>query len=339
VIDFRSDNTHGTSPEILASLARWSDGTLTSYGDDPLTEQLRARCRDIFETDLEIFPVASGTAGNALAIAALSPPWGAVFCHEHAHVHRDEMGAPEFFTGGAKLVDIPGADGKLHPDGLRAAIGGIARERRAARPACVSLTQATEAGTIYRPDEVRELCSIAHEAGCLVHVDGARFANAVVSSNASPADLTWRAGVDILVLGATKNGALAAELIVVFDPALAGDLPVRWQRSGHRLSKMRFLSAQLDPYLADDLWLRNARHANALAARLGAALGDAVIRPVEANIVFARFTPEQSAALRAEGFAFYEWPLFDEESVRLVCGFSTSAEDVDAFIAAWQRLA
>lgn len=337
MIDFRSDNTHGASPEVLHALQLHSAGTITSYGEDPLTSSLLRRCRDLFETDVEIFPVASGTAGNALSIAALSPPWGAVFCHDHAHVHRDEMGAPEFFTGGAKLIPIAGSDGKLQADSLRHAIDEIARERRAAKPACVSLTEATEAGTVYSVDEVRALCEVAKEAGCRVHMDGARFANAVASSGASPADLTWRAGVDILVLGATKNGAMAAELIVVFDRALAAELPLRWQRSGHRLSKMRFLSAQLDAYLTDELWLRNARHANAMAQRLASALGSSVVRPVQANVVFARFSARVSAALREQGFLFYEWPLFDDETVRLATGFGTSEADVDAFIAAWRE--
>ncbi|HEX8617754.1 MAG TPA: low specificity L-threonine aldolase [Thermoanaerobaculia bacterium] len=331
--DFRSDNTHGASPEILEALTRIGGGTVSSYGHDDLTARVRERCRELFETDVEILPVSTGTAGNALSLAVLTPPWGGVFCHEDAHVHRDEMGAPEFFTNGAKLFPIAGANGKLDATSLAAAIDDIACEGRSARPASVSLTQATEAGTIYTPDEMRALCEVARARGCRVHVDGARFANAVVGMNASPADLTWRAGVDVLVFGATKNGAIAAELIVMFDKSLAAELTTRWHRAGHRLSKMRFLSAQFDAYLERDLWLRNARHANAMAARLGASMPE-LLRPVEANVVFARLAPEVLAKLRAQGFLFYDWPLFGEGAVRLVCGFSTTEAEVDALLAA-----
>ena len=331
--DFRSDNTHGASPEILEALARIASGTITSYGNDEITARVRERCRELFETDLEILPVSTGTGGNALSIAAMTPPWGGVFCHDDAHIHRDEMGAPEFFTNGAKLFPIPGPNGKLEAATLAEAIDDIACEGRTAKPSCVSLTQATEAGTLYTPDEVRALCEVAHARGCRVHMDGARFANAVVSSNASLAELTWRAGVDVLVFGATKNGALAAELIVMFDKSLADELRTRWHRGGHRYSKMRFLSGQFDAYLADDLWLRNARQANAMAARLAAAMPE-LLMPVEANVVFARLAPEVLAKLREQGFLFYDWPLFGEGAVRFVCGFSTRDEEVDALLAA-----
>jgi len=333
VTDFRSDNTHGASPEILEALARIASGTITSYGNDEITARVRERCRELFETDLEILPVSTGTGGNALSIAAMTPPWGGVFCHDDAHIHRDEMGAPEFFTQGAKLFPIPGLHGKLEAAALAEVIDDIACEGRTAKPSCVSLTQATEAGTLYTPDEVRALCEIAHARGCRVHMDGARFANAVVSSKASPADLTWRAGVDVLVFGATKNGALAAELIVMFDRSLAGELRTRWHRGGHRYSKMRFLSGQFDAYLADDLWLRNARQANAMAARLAAAMPE-LLMPVEANVVFARLAPDVLAKLREQGFLFYDWPLFGAGAVRFVCGFSTREEEVDALLTA-----
>jgi threonine aldolase len=327
MIDFRSDNTHALSPEILDALARASAGTMTSYGDDEITARLRTRCSELFQTDVEIFPIVTGTAGNALTIASMTPPWGAVFCHEDAHIHRDELGAPEFFTGGAKLIPIAGANGKLEPHALTKAIS------ESTTPSCVSLTQATEAGTVYRVEELRALCDVAHRAGCRVHLDGARFANALAHLGASPADLTWRAGVDALVFGATKNGALAAELIVAFDQSLAKEIAPRWHRSGHRLSKMRFLSAQFEAYLDNDLWLRNARHTNALAQRLATGLRE-VLQPVEANVVFTRFAPDVAASLREQGFLFYEWPLFGTDAVRLVVGFGTSEGDVDAFVRA-----
>lgn len=326
MIDFRSDNTHGAAPEILNALARASGGTTTSYGEDPISARLRERCRTIFETDCDVVPVLTGTAGNALSIATMTPPWGAVFCHEDAHIQRDEMGAPEFFTGGAKLVPIAGTHGKLAPDDLSRAI------RSVATPACVSLTQATEAGTIYTVEEIAALTSIARDERCRVHMDGARFANAVAGSGASPADLTWRAGVDILVFGATKNGALAAEALVVFHRTLTAELELRRHRAGHRLSKMRFVAAQLDAYLADDLWLRNARHANAMASRLASGLDAEILRPVDANAVFTRFTPQLVTHLREQGFLFYDWPPFGEGAVRLVTGFTTTEADVDAFL-------
>jgi threonine aldolase len=330
-IDFRSDNTHGASPEILEALARASAGTITSYGEDAITARVRERCCEIFETDVEIFPVLTGTAGNALAIAAMTPPWGGVFCHGDAHIHRDELGAPEFFTSGAKLFPIAGHNGKLDPADVRRTIHEIGEEGRTAIPSCLSLTQATEAGTVYAIEEVRALTD---GAGIGVHMDGARFANAVVALGCSPADLTWRAGVDVLVLGATKNGAMAAEVVVVFRRELAREIAPRWHRAGHRLSKMRFLSAQLEAYLHDDLWLRNARRANAAAARLASGLKAEILRPVEANVVFARFPPPLAAALQEQGFLFYDWPLFGPGAVRLVCGFDTSDAEVDALVAA-----
>lgn len=328
--DFRSDNTHGASPEVLEAVMRASVGNDTSYGGDALTARVRERCREIFETDVDVFPVVTGTAGNALAIASMTPPWGAVFAHDDAHVHRDEMGAPEFFSGGAKLVAVGGAGGKLDADALAHAIDVIARERRTARTSCVSITQATEAGTAYTIDEMRVLCDVAKRSGCRVHVDGARFANAVVSSGASPADLTWRAGAAALVFGGTKNGLLAAELIVVFDRALSDELTIRWHRGGHRLSKMRFLSAQFDAYLENELWLRTARHTNAMALRL--ARNVETIRPVEANIVFTRFAPHVARALEQQGFRFYDWPPFGDDVYRVVMGFRTTEEDVDALV-------
>lgn len=332
--DFRSDNTHGASPEVLEALARYAAGTVSSYGGDPVTARLREQCRMLFETDLEIFPLLTGTAGNALSIAATTPPWGAVFCHEDAHIQRDEMGAPEFYTAGAKLIPVPGADGKMRPADLEQLIIEIGGEGRTAKPSCVSLTQATEAGTVYSVAEIRAIAEVAHRYGCRVHVDGARFANAVAATGASVADLTWRAGVDLLVFGATKNGALAAEMIILFDKSLAAELTTRIHRAGHRLSKMRLISAQFEGYLGGNAWLKRAQHANAMAARLAGGLDGEILRRVDANIVFARFAPEKLAALRERGFLFYDWPIFGAGAVRLVTGWSTTEEDVDRFVAA-----
>ena len=340
--DFRSDNVQGCPPQILEAIARAAHGTMPSYGRDEITDRVRARCREIFECDLEIFPVVTGTAGNGLALAAMTPPDGAILCHEDAHIERDELGAPEFFTGGAKVVTVPGADGKLHEAELWTAVaaatalapsasesGGL---RHRSPELCLSLTNATEAGTVYTPGELRALTSLGFSG---VHLDGARFANALVSLGCSPADLTWRAGIDVVVFGGTKNGLVNAELVIVFRKELASILGAVHHRSGHRPSKMRFISAQFAALFENDLWLQNARHANAMAARLAADLR--TIHPVQANVVFTRFTSAQAESLRAEGFEFFEWPIFGEDAYRLVTGFATSAEDVDALNASIRR--
>jgi len=341
-IDFRSDNTHGCSPGIVEALSRAAGGTVSSYGGDEITSRLRRKCRELFDTDLEIFPLATGTGANSLAIAAMTPPWGGVFCHEDAHIHRDEMGAPEFYTNGAKLFPVAGADGKLSAKARPQWIDAIAREGRTALPSCLSLTQATEAGTVYSLAEMQALGEVARTRKVGLHVDGARFANAVVSTGASAADLTWRAGVDVLIFGATKNGAMAAELMVVFRKDLVPELTTRIHRAGQRLSKMRFVSAQFEAYLADDLWLNNARQANGVATRLATALaalpGVELLRPVEANIVFARFPAHALAALRDRGFLFYDWSLFGEGAVRLVTGFSSTDADADALVGAVREI-
>jgi threonine aldolase len=336
--DFRSDNTLPGAPEILEAVVRANAGSTTSYGGDEITARVRRQCCEIFETDVEVFPILSGIAGNALAIAALTAPWGAVFCHAQAHIEREELGAATFFSGGAKLVPIDGAEGKLDVDGVAAAIA-YARKTDMAIPACLSLTNATEAGTVYSAAELHALGELARASGLRVHLDGARFANAVAATGASPADLSWRAGVDALSFGATKNGAMTADMIVLFRKELALELGIRIHRGGHRPSKMRFLSAQLEAYLKDDLWLGHARHANAMAARVASGIAPhvEVLRRVDANIVFVRFPPTLAAALQGEGFQFFDWPIFGAEAYRLVCGFATTEEDVDGLIAAVRR--
>lgn len=336
MIDLRSDNTLGCSPEILAALHDASRGEASSYGADPWTDELRARCAELFEHDVSIFPLATGTGANALALAAFAKPWGGIFCHTDAHIHRDEMGAPEFYTGGAKLVAIEGRDGKIGAAALDAAIDEFGSSGRMLVPAALSLTNATEAGTVYTRDELLELTELAHRHSMKVHVDGARFANAIISTGGSPAELSWKAGVDALVLGATKNGAMAAELLVVFDDTLAAELTTRVHRAGQRFSKMRFLSAQLLAYLKDGLWLRNAQHANLTARSLAEQLtvrGIEIVQPVEANIVFARFEPAVRERLAAAGALFYDWPLFGENVVRLVCGFDANPHRIAEFAA------
>jgi threonine aldolase len=338
-MDFRSDNVAPAAPEILAALAAANQGTAAAYGADEITARLERRFAEIFEHEVAVFPVATGTAANALALAALTPPWGVIYCHEEAHAAIDECGAPEFFAGGAKLVAMPGKDGKITADAVAARLSerGFVHH---AQPAAITISEATEAGTLYRPQEIAALGAFAHAHGMGLHVDGARFANAVAALHCAPADLTWRAHVDALSFGATKNGALAAEAVLFFDPARAADMGYRRKRGGHLFSKMRFLSAQLEAYLADGLWLRNAAHANRMAERLGAGLArlnSARLRhPVEANEVFVEL-PEAAIRTLGERFRFYRWGGAASTCLRLVASFATRAEDVDAFLEAASR--
>jgi threonine aldolase len=342
-MNFASDNTAGVSPEILRALADANEGVVASYGADPITQRLERKLAEIFEHEVAVFPVATGTAANALALAAVTPPWGAVFCHPLAHIACDEANAPEFYTGGAKLIPVDGADGKLRAEDLAARLPGDLGNVHHAQPAAVSLTQATECGTAYRPAEIAEIATLAHRHGLAVHMDGARFANAMVHLGASPADLTWRSGVDVLSFGATKNGALGAEAIVFFDAARARELPFRRKRAGHLFSKMRFLSAQLDAYVTDELWIRNARHANAAATRLAdglAALPGVRLRhPVEANELFVEMPESVITGLFAAGGQFYRWEGPASSCVRLVTAWNTKDADIAAFLAHAGRLA
>ncbi len=332
--DFRSDNVAGAAPEVVDALSLAARGTAASYGADDWTERLKAQIAALFETEVAVFPVATGTAANSLALAAMTPPYGAVYCHHEAHIIGDECGAPELFTGGAKLVGLQGDAGKLTPATLDSALAGagIGVVHRV-QPAALSLSQATEAGTVYTSDEVAALADVAHRAGLAVHMDGARFANAVARLGCTPAELTWKAGVDALSLGGTKGGCLAAEAVVVFNPALADGMEFLRKRGGHLLSKMRFVSAQMEVWLAHGLWLRLARHANAMADRLAAGLatvpGAEIVFPVEANEVFVRLPENAVAALDAAGFLFHRW---EGSLLRLVTAFDTPAWAVDAFI-------
>jgi threonine aldolase len=343
--NFASDNVAGAAPEILAALsAAAGAGAAPSYGADPWTARVEALLKETFATDLVAHPVATGTAANALALATATPAWGAVYCHAGSHVMMDECGAPEFFAGGAKLVGLDGADGKITAAHLDAALArggkGVVHH---VQPAAVSITQATEAGTTYRPEEVRAIAEVTHRHGLVLHMDGARFANSVAWLGCDPADVTWRAGVDVLSFGATKNGAMAAEAVVFFRGDLAETFALRRKRAGHLFSKMRFLSAQLEAYLTDGLWLRLARHANAMAARLAKGLavvpGVTLAHPVEANEVFAVLPEAMIAGLRAAGFVFYSWPgeAGQGAKVRLVPAFDTPAASVDAFVAEARR--
>ncbi|UCC13474.1 MAG: low specificity L-threonine aldolase [Gammaproteobacteria bacterium] len=334
--NFRSDNENPVAPEIMAALDRANVGTAYSYGDDAFTERVKEKFCEVFETDLEVFPLVSGTAANALAVAQTTPAYGAVICHEDSHLHTDECGAPEFYTGGAKLMTLAGANGKLDATSVeeRIADAGYVGDH-ASKPCLLSLTQATEFGTVYSVEEVSELAQVAHEAGMAVHMDGARFANALCSLGCSASEMTWRSGVDLLSFGATKNGAMMAEALLVFDADDAEELGRRRKQAGHLISKMRYVSAQLDAYLADDLWLELAAHANRMATRLAEGLEDAqdveLVYPVHGNEIFLRMDEELADILREDGFEFYGWP-GRAGLYRLVTAHCTAESDVDAFL-------
>ena len=338
-MNFCSDNATGVSPEIMAAIAAANCGAVMSYGDDEYTQRLQVKFSDLFETSVTVFPVATGSAANALAIAVMTPPYGAVYCHAESHINMDECGAPEFFTGGAKLVTVTGNHAKIEAETLgkmldRAGAGVVHH----VQPAAVSITQATEAGTVYNPAEISHISEVVRAHNLHLHMDGARFANAVVSLGCSPAEVTWRAGVDILSFGATKNGAMGAEAVVFFNRELANTFPFYRKRSGHLFSKMRFLSAQLEAYITDDLWLKNAAHANNMAAQLAQGLagveGSKFCHRVEANEIFIQLPESVITAVLAESFLFYRW---DEYTVRLVTAFNTREADVIALVEAVKR--
>jgi threonine aldolase len=346
-MNFASDNAVGVAPEILAAIAAANAGGALAYGNDAVTRRVEQRFAELFEHDVAVFLVPTGTAANALAIAHLAPPWGAVLCHSEAHIATDECGAPEFFGGGIKLIGLPGEACKIAPATLEASLAqGQWGGPHHVSPAVLSLSQATEAGTIYRPAEVRALAEVAHARGLSVHMDGARLANALARLAVSPAEATWKVGVDVLSFGATKGGALAAEAVLFFEPTRAAGMQERRKRAGHLVSKHRFVAAQMEAFLADDLWLRLARHANAMADRLGKGLtaaGYAPAWPVEANEVFVALPQEICERLQQAGASFYPWtsdslpkgrtPRDDSIMIRLVCSFATAVVDVDRFLA------
>ncbi len=350
-MQFASDNAAGIAPQIIEAIAKANQGFALGYGNDALTRGLERRLAEVFEREVAAFLVPTGTAANALALAQLAPPWGAVLCHEECHLAADECGAPEFFGAGLKLIPLAGEACKIAEPTLQAALERMSwGGPHHVTPAVLSLTQATEAGTLYSAQEIRRLAAIAHGRGMLVHVDGARFANALARMELAPAEATWRLGVDALSFGATKGGALAAEAIIFFDPARAAGMAERRKRGGHLLSKHRFVAAQLEAYLTDDLWLTLARHANAmadaLAARLAAA-GLAPVWPVEANEVFVKFSHDLDRRLRAAGASYHPWMTGSlpkgvvigpqEVLVRLVTSFATRAEDIEEFVNIIQR--
>ena len=339
MIDFRSDNTGRAAPQILEALTRANRDTALGYGGDDWTKALQQRFSELFETAVRVFPVATGTAANALALASLGPSWGIVYCSEVAHINTAEANATGFFGGGVKLATIGGDHGKINADRLAEALAGIAPGQvHRGQPSAVSLTQATDLGAVYTVDQIRAVAEVAKSRGLKLHMDGARFANALARLGCSPAAATWRSGIDIMSFGATKNGGALCDAIVVFAPDLADGLAVQLRRAGQVWSKMRFASAQLIAYVDNGLWLDMARASNAIAARIAAALSDTpavrLLAPIEANEIFLELPSLTMDRLEADGFQFYRR---SQSLARFVCRFDTTTAEGDALVTALTR--
>ena len=348
ILYFGSVNHSGASDAVFAALAQANQGISAAYGDDEWTQQAVRAIQTTFDSPAEVFFVSTGTAANALALACMSAPWQIILCHAQAHILNDELTAPEFFTGGARMVGLDAGREKLSLETLNQYLSqGSAHPPHNAEPAVLSLTQVTESGQVYSIEELTALCAVAHQYGLAVHMDGARFANAVAGLDCHPAAISWQAGVDVLSLGATKNGALSAEAIVFFNRPLAANLVPLRKRSGHLVSKGRWLGAQFSAWLNDGHWLELAAHANRMATLLeqgmAACPASQVIWPVAANEVFAILPRPVIEQLRAQGAVFYQWPRHfvpshfnlneHDEVVRLVTSFRTNEADVTTFLA------
>ena len=339
-MNFGSDNWAGAAPEIMDAIVVANEGLAPAYGADPLTERVQKQFSEIFEREVAVYFVGTGGAANGLALSVMTPPYGMTLCHEESHVQMDECAGPEFLTGGAKLLPLPGFAAKLLSETVTTALRGFPERPPHGAPAQVlSLTQATECGAVYTCEELAALCDVAHGHGLKVHMDGARFANAVASLNCTPAQMSWKAGVDVLCFGGTKNGCVAAEAVVFFNPDDAKDFEFRRKRAGHLWSKQRFIAAQFEAYLKDDLWLRLARQANEqaqdLSKRLSEIDGVKVWYRTEANEIFVSFPAGVAEKLREQGATFYPWITpgdpADGTMQRLICSYATSDEEVDRF--------
>jgi len=338
--EFASDNTAGICPEAMAALKEANTGAESAYGEDALTAQVCNRVREIFECDCDVYLVFNGTAANALALAQLCQPFHSVICHRLAHIQTDECGAPEFFSGGSKLHPVDGDAGKISLEGAKAILAeqhGV----HSHKPRVVSLTQGTELGTVYSPPELSAVAEFARENNLLIHMDGARFANAIVHSKCPPSALTWKAGVDVLCFGGTKNGIGSGELVVFFKPELARDFDYRLKQAGQLGSKMRFLAAQWLGLLQNDVWLQNASHANKSAQVLCNAL---VMRaniqpllPVQSNSVFLQLLPKLAAAIADRGWNFYKF--IEPDVYRFMCSWATNEASIDEFVRQISELA
>ncbi len=344
-MNFASDNASGVHPSIMAAMTVANDGHVLDYGRDGLTEAAIDRVRAVLDApEAAVVFVTTGTAANAIALGAAAQPWQRIFCHEDAHIETSECGAPEFFTAGAKLTLLPGDGGLIDADALDHAIEFWSGEGiGGGQPGAVSITNATEWGRVWMPDQLGEIAAVTRQHGLALHMDGARFANAVIGSGASPAEVTHLAGVDLLSFGGTKNGAMGAEAIVAFDGAMAERLTYMRKRGGHLWSKHRYLAAQFYALLDGDLWLHSARHANMMALRLAEGLdaveGARLVQPVQSNQVFAVVPSDADDRARAAGANYYAWSLIgdqaaDEVTLRFVCSWNTHETEIDALIAA-----
>jgi len=341
--NFYSDNVSGAAPEILEALVAANAGDTAPYGADSITEGLQARFAELFETEVEVYPVGTGTAANGLCASIVAAPYGAIYMSEAAHLHGSECGGPEFWSGGnARPIPVPTVDGKIVvAEMVRMVDEAAARSATEVPPRAVSITQGTETSTVYALSEVRGIAEAARARRLWVHMDGARLANAVARLGCTPAEATWKAGVDVLSFGATKNGALTAEAVVFFNRELAQTMRYRRRRGGHLFSKMRFLSVQLEAFIANDLWLRNARHANAMAQRVREGLakipGVRFRSPTEINFVLVSLPQPVWDGLVAEGYSFSRRGAPSEGIIRIACAFDTTEEAVDALVAAAHR--
>lgn len=347
-MNFQSDNIVGASAPVLDAILRANDGPLPAYGADEITKRVEVKFTEIFERDCQVFLVTTGTAANALALAAAVPPWGLTICHREAHVIDDECGAPEFFMHGAKLAGLPGVGGKLGAAAVADYIGNLPKSVKQMPPKALSISQATECGMVYRLDEIAALGALCREHGLAFHLDGARFVNALVSLGCTPAEMSWKQGVDIVSFGATKNGCLMAEAVVVFDSGLAESLNYRRKRAGQTVSKGRLIAAQFEGYFAEGHWYANARHANAMAQLLSDGMrslpGVRLAWPTEANEVFSIVPRALDEALRAAGAQYHPWTQVslpegervgeDERLIRLVASFATKEAEVRRFLEA-----
>ena len=330
---FASDNTAGICPEVVAALEEANRGAAESYSDDEWTARVRKLVRDVFETDCEAYLVFNGTAANALALAQLCQPFHSVICHNHAHIHTDECGAPEFFTRGSKLLLVGGNGGKIDIDEVEAIIARQP-EVHAHKPRVISITQATEFGTVYTRDEIGLIAALARQRKMFLQMDGARFANAIAALGCSPKEITWSIGVDVLCFGGTKNGGAGAELVIFFKKELSREFDYRLKQAGQLVSKSRFLAAQWIGLLKDEVWLRNAQHANRMARKLADRLREAtkleIILTVDANSLFVRLPERLVRDLNARGWHFYKF--VEPDVYRLMCSWATTDAEIERFI-------
>jgi threonine aldolase len=344
-MNFTSDNTHIIAKPILNAIMKANKSSVASYGGDEITKKAKEKICDLFDIEAEIFFVTSGTAANALSISSITPPYGSVFCHNESHIHLEECGAPEFFSGGCKLIPIQGFAGKISSESFQDAINDHPSDRFDLIPSCLSVTQSTECGTIYNEKEISDLTSIAHKNNIKVHMDGARFANAISTLKINPSELTWKAGIDIMSFGSTKNGTMSAESIIVFNKKISDDINLRIKRSGHLLSKMRFLSIQMDSYVTDNLWIDLANKANEMAQYMYKKLSEVnnikVPWKVQSNEVFVILPKRIEQELSKRNIKYHKWSKVgisniidkdNEEFIRLVMSFNTKKNEIDELI-------